>query len=62
MADTGWRVSVPLDELISLVNFQKEMKEIHDENAQLRRELEGLRTMFTELQIQFGDVKKGYIR
>lgn len=62
MAGTDWRVSVPLDELMSLVNFQKEMKEIHDENAQLRRELDGLRTMFTELQVQFGDLKRGYVR
>lgn len=34
------------------------MKQIHDENAQLRGELDGLRTMFNELLVQFGEVKR----
>lgn len=53
-----WRVSVPLDELNALLNFKQDMERIHDENAQLRRELVGLRNMFNELSVQFGEVKR----
>ena len=58
MQDSDWRVSVPIKELLSLVNFQNDIKQIHDENAQLRRELDGLRNMFNELLVQFGEVKR----
>ena len=53
-----WRVSVPLDELNALLNFKQDVERIHDENAQLRRELDGLRNMFNELSVQFGEVKR----
>lgn len=43
---------------MSLVNFQNDLKQIHDENAQLRRELDGLRNMYNELLVQFGEVKR----
>lgn len=58
MQDFDWRVSVPIKELMSLVNFQNDLKQIHDENAQLRRELDGLRNMYNELLVQFGEVKR----
>lgn len=58
MPGQDWRVSVPLDELMALVNFQEDVNRIHTENMQLRRELEGLRNMFTDLSVQFGDVKR----
>ena len=47
-----------MEELTALINFKSEMKQIHDENAQLRNELDGLRTMFNELLVQFGEVKR----
>ena len=58
MPGSDWRVSVPMDELTALINFKSEMKQIHDENAQLRGELDGLRTVFNELLVQFGEVKR----
>lgn len=39
MPGSDWRVSVPMEELTALINFKSEMKQIHDENAQLRGEL-----------------------
>lgn len=53
-----WCVSVPRDELNALLNFKQDMERIHDENAQLRRKLDGLRNMFNELLVQFGEVKR----
>ena len=53
-----WRVSVPLDELNALLNFKQDVERIHDENVQLRRELDGLRNRFNELSVQFGEVKR----
>lgn len=58
MPGQDWRVSIPLDELMALVNFQEDVERMHAENEQLRRELDGLRNMFTDLAIQFGDVKR----
>ena len=58
MPGSDWRVSVPMEELTALINFNSEMKQIHDENAQLRNELDVLRTMFNELLVQFGEVKR----
>ncbi len=58
MPGSDWRVSVPMEELTALINFRSEMNQIHDENAQLRNELDGLRTMFNELLVQFGEVKR----
>lgn len=43
---------------MALINFQADVERMHAENAQLRRELDGLRNMFTDLAIQFGDVKR----
>lgn len=58
MPGSDWRVSVPMEELTALINFRSEMNKIHDENAQLRNELDGLRAMFNELLVQFGEVKR----
>lgn len=58
MPGSDWRVSVPMEELTALINFKNELKQIHDENAQLRSELDGLRKMFNELLVQFGEVKR----
>lgn len=53
-----WSVSVPLDDLLELIRYTDSLEQMREDNKQLRRELEGLRNMFTELQMAFGDVKR----
>lgn len=55
---SDWRVSIPLKDLVSLLNFSEDLESIKKENSQLRRELEGLRNMFSEVTQQLGDVKR----
>lgn len=55
---SDWRVSIPLKDLVSLLNFSEDLESMKNENAQLRRELDGLRNMFSEVAQQLGDVKR----
>ena len=57
MAD-NWLVSLPLDELVKLKQQQELFDEMKKENAQLRRELDALRNMYSEMIQQFGDIKR----
>ena len=60
MADkpSEWQVTLPIKDLISLLNFSEDLQKMKDENRQLRREMEGLQNMFSEVCQQFGDVKR----
>lgn len=60
MADkaTDWQVTLPIKDLVSLLNFSEDLQRMKDENKQLRREMEGLQNMFSEVCQQFGDVKR----
>lgn len=53
-----WLVSIPLSDLNALVNQLESMDQLRAENAQLRREMDGLRNMFNELLTVFGELKK----
>ena len=53
-----WQVSLPLDELMALKQQPKMFEELKAENAQLRRELDALRNLFSEMITQFGDIKR----
>ena len=53
-----WYVSLPLSDLDVLRNQLVTLEGMKAENAQLRRELEGLRNMFTELQTAFGELRR----
>ena len=55
---SDWRVSIPLKDLVSLLNFSEDLESMKNENAQLRRELDGLRNMFSEVAQQLRDVKR----
>lgn len=55
---SDWRVSIPLKDLVSLLNFSEDLESMKNENAQLHRELDGLRNMFSEVAQQLGDVKR----
>ena len=60
MADkpSEWQVTLPIQDLVSLLNFKDDLQKMKDENKQLRREMEGLQNMFSEVCQQFGDVKR----
>ena len=58
-ANHEWFVSIPFSDLEKLLHEEKLLEEMKKENAQLRREMDGLRNLFTELQIAFGDLRRG---
>lgn len=53
-----WLVSIPFSDLNALLNQVETFDSLRSENAQLRRELDGLRNMFNELMIAFADLKR----
>lgn len=53
-----WMVSIPLDELMKLKQQPEIFDQLKAENAQLRRELDALRNLFSEMIQQFGDIKR----
>ena len=48
MQDT-WMVQVPIKELLALCGLKDEMEKISTENNQLRREIEGLRNIQSQM-------------
>ena len=53
-----WYVNIPFSDLHRLMNEVQLLEEMKNDNAQLRRELEGLRNMFSELQVAFGELRR----
>lgn len=53
-----WYVSIPFSELYKLQHELDFMDEMKQENAQLRREMDGMRNMFSELQTAFGELRR----
>ena len=53
-----WMVSIPLSDLNLLINQLENMEAIQNDNAQLRREMEGVRNMFSELLTAFGELRR----
>lgn len=53
-----WLVSIPLSDLHALVNQLDSLDNIKADQAQLRREMDGLRNMFNELMTVFGELKR----
>ena len=58
-ADREWFVSIPFSDVEKLLHEEKFLEEMKQENAQLRREMDGLRNMFSELQVAFGELRRG---
>ena len=56
--ENDWYVNIPFSDLHVLMNQLESLDEIKAENAQLRREMNGMRNMFTELQVSFGELRK----
>lgn len=57
MADE-WTVSLPLSQLLALKQQPEMFEQMKQENAQLRRELDALRNLYSEMIQQFGDIKR----
>lgn len=53
-----WTVNIPLSDLNQLINQLDSLDAIRAENAQLRREMEGMRNMFSELLNKFADLRR----
>lgn len=53
-----WQVSLPLDELMALKQQPEKFVEMKKEIAQLRKELDAMRNLYSEMIQQFGDIKR----
>lgn len=53
-----WMVSLPFEELMKLKQQPEMFDQLKAENAQLRRELDALRNLYSEMIQQFGDIKR----
>lgn len=53
-----WYVNIPFSDLNKLVNHLGELDTIREENAQLRREMDGLRNLYSELLLAFGELRR----
>lgn len=53
-----WMVNIPFSDLSMLIDQLETMDAIIQDNAQLRREMEGLRNMYNELLVVFGELRR----
>lgn len=53
-----WYVNIPFSDLHKLVNQLDTMDAIIQDNAKLRREVEGLRNMYNDLLVVFGELRR----
>ena len=60
MPGNDWFVQVPLSELVALQNMTSEFDKLRSENAQLRREMEGLRRVQSETLQVLGDLRRDF--
>lgn len=58
-AGNDWMISVPLSELVALQGLPAQMKKLEDDNKQLRRELEALRTIQSQMMLTLADAIRG---
>ena len=52
-----WYVSIPFSDLHTLMNEVQLLEDMKAENAQLRREMDGMRNMYNELLVRFGELR-----
>ena len=53
-----WYVNIPFSDLNKLVNHLGELDSMREANAQLHREVEGLRNLYSELLVAFGELRR----
>ena len=54
----GWLIQVPLDDLVVLQKLPQQMQQLQQDNEKLRRELEALRCIQSEMMELFGDFRR----
>lgn len=50
-----WMIQIPLSELVALQGLPAQMEELKAENKQLRRELEALRNIQSQMMMKMAD-------
>lgn len=58
MNDSQWMVQVPINDLMQLMQMKDTFDTMKQENAQLRREMEGLRRIQSEQMEVIGDLRR----
>ena len=58
MPSSNWMVQVPVNDLLALMGLEEELKNCRAENAQLRREMDGLRRIQSETMQVVGDLRQ----
>jgi hypothetical protein len=58
MPENDWLIQVPLSELVALKNMSGEFAKLREENEQLRREIQGLRRVQSEMMQLCADFRK----
>lgn len=53
-----WHLNIPLSDANMLVNQLETLDKLKEENAQLRREMDGLRNMYNDLLVVFGELRR----
>lgn len=58
MSSSSWMVQIPVNDLLALMGLEDELKRVTAENAQLRREMDGLRRLQSETMQVVGDLRR----
>lgn len=58
MEKKAWMVQIPIDDIIALYGAIEENDKTKAENAQLRREIDGLRKIQSECMLLLGDLRQ----
>lgn len=58
MATSNWMVQVPVNDLLALMGLKDDLDRVTAENAQLRREMDGLRRIQSESMQVLGDLRR----
>lgn len=54
----SWMVQVPIKELLALCGLKDELERISAENKQLRREIDGMRNIQSQMMELLGDYRR----
>lgn len=54
----AWTVNVPINDLLALLGAMDDLEKVSSENKQLRREVDGLRRVQSEILQVLGDLRR----
>lgn len=54
---SDWSISIPLSALVALQGLPAKMVELEKDNKQLRKEVEALRSLYSQCLEKLGDVR-----